>query len=341
MAAPAQQAFAPAWERTSRLLFSPFRIGFWWRVAVAGIFANRLGGFGSTYRPLNVARADQTTFLGSGWPFAPALVAIGVVLVLVVIPAFMYVGCVMRFVLFDAVVSGTCRIRVAWRRYQTESWRYWLWQLLVVLVSLVAAVVVAGLSALIAFRLGWVANADQHAAGIILGIVLLIVVLLAGIALLVCVDVLSNDFVVPLMALERLGVTDAWRRLFRMASAERARFAGYLGLKFLLAVAAAIVFGLVTLLVAIVPSLVLAAAVMFVAGHWSSTLVLVGGLVVGIVAATCLVVVVGVANAPSQVFFRAFSIYFLADRYPPLQQFLEPPKVPGPAGPEAPAAGTV
>ncbi len=60
--------------------------------------------------------------------------------------------------------------------------------------------------------------------------------------------VLTKDFVVPQMALEEIGAIEGWRRLWPMLQAEKGGFAGYIGMKIMMAIGAGIVVGIATLI---------------------------------------------------------------------------------------------
>ena len=56
----------------------------------------------------------------------------------------------------------------------------------------------------------------------------------------------------PIMAMEKVGVLDAWRRLLPMLAAEKMAFTGYVLMKIVLAMGSAIIFGIITFLTLIV-----------------------------------------------------------------------------------------
>jgi hypothetical protein len=55
------------------------------------------------------------------------------------------------------------------------------------------------------------------------------------------VQVLIKDFVVPQMAFDNVSVGEGWRRLWSMMKAEKGGYAGYIGMKIVLAFAAAVI----------------------------------------------------------------------------------------------------
>jgi len=164
----------------------------------------------------------------------------------------MYVSSVMRFILFDSVLTGQCRIRQDWSRRQTPGWRYFLWKLLYILAVLGGVVLLLAIPAAFAFGIGWLREPKEHIVPLVFsGIFLFLVILLFAVAMTV-IFVLTKDFVVPQMALENIGATEGWRRLWPMIKAETGSYAGYLGMKILMAIGAGIVVGIATLILGLI-----------------------------------------------------------------------------------------
>src|SRR4029077_9245427 len=85
-------------------------------------------------------------------------IGLAVVLVLVLILALTYISSRMRFVLFDTVVHGECRIREYWSRRSEPALRYFLFQILFGLAGLISVGVLIGTPLLFAFSRGWHLN---------------------------------------------------------------------------------------------------------------------------------------------------------------------------------------
>jgi len=155
--------------------------------------------------------------------------------------------------------------------------------------------------------------------------------------------VLTKDFVVPQMALEGIGAIEGWQRLGAMMSAEKGRYAGYIGMKILLALGAAIILGIVgfiLVLIILIPvaGVVIAAVVAAKAagvGWTVSTITL--AVVAGCTLLAVFLFLTSLISVPAIVFFPAYSIYFFAARYPALSAVLYPaPAAPPQVLPEAP-----
>ena len=177
-----------------------------------------------------------------------ALIAILIVAGLVLFVVFAYLNSMMRFVLFDSVVMRECRIRESWRRRTRPGFRYFLWQIGFFLVVWGGLAIIVGVPAGIAFVLGWFESPQQHLVVLILGGIALFFLLFICFILILTVAVMTKDFVVPQMALEEIGAVDAWRRLLAMMKAEKWSYAGYIGMKIILAIAAGILVSIASLI---------------------------------------------------------------------------------------------
>ena len=338
-----------AFRHTKEQLFQPFRFGQWTRLAVVGLLAGELGSSGgcNTHSNFNIPHQPDTSrhFLEQTLPsIDPALFA-GLIVVLVVAGlvlgiVLMYVGSVMRFVLFDSVLAKECHIRQGWNRRQGPGARYFLWQLLYVLGMIVGMVVLVGIPLGIAFLAGWLKEPRQHLAPLILGGILWFLFLVFFVVAAAVVYVLTKDFVVPQMALENIGAIEGWRRLWHMMEAEMGGYAGYVGVKIVLAIGAAIIVGIATLILALIiaiPTVGLAIVAVLTgktAGLTWNVYTITVAVVVGCVLLAIFLYLVALISVPVIVFFPAYSIYFFAARYPALSAVLYP--VPGGAAPISP-----
>ena len=344
MPASAVDVIRPAFDHTVRQLFKPFGLGQWVRLAVTGLLAGELGTPGGCsaqipFRPPN--RSDQ--LLAQALPRTGlwfAAIVLLVLLALVLVIALIYISSRMRFVLFDSVVAKECHIRRYWAQRSGPALRYFAFQLLLITAVTGGVAFSASIAAIIGFLTGWLRNPRQYMVPLILVGVVFFLFIAAFLIIAFLVAVLTKDFVVPQMALEDLTVAEGWRRLWVRLMSEKGGFAGYVGMKIVLTIAATIAEGIATLIVV----LALLIPIGFVA-----LIVVLGARAIGIawnvftisvaIVAGCIVlaaVIFGVLliSVPVIVFFPAYSIYFFATRYPALSTVLYPP-----AAPPEPAGG--
>jgi hypothetical protein len=180
---------------------------------------------------------------------------------------------------------------------------------------------------------------------LILGGIALFLLFLALIVVLAVVHVMTKDFVIPQMALEDISAMEGWRTLWLWLKAEKGGYAGYIAMKIGLAIAAAIALGIITLIVFLVLLIpvggvgVVAVLAGKAAGLTWDVYTITLAVVVGCVVLAVLIFAVALISVPAMVFFPAYSIYFLAARYPALAALLSPPP-PDSAAPASPPPET-
>lgn len=283
---------------------------------------------------------DTQHFFGGGFPgmdmpnWDPKTIALAITLLIIgtffLWILFIYLNSMMRFVLFDTVIAKKCNIRESWRRRHDVGMRFFLWQIGLALVALGAMVILIGIPAAIAFSLGWLKQPGDHVLPLVLGGVFLFFIFFVFIAGMMVVTVLTKDFVVPQMALENLTATEGWRRLWPMMKSEKGGYAGYIGMKIVLALGAAIVFGIIStiaMFIMLIPAGAIGVAAVLAgkAAGMTWNLVTISWAVVAVIIAFLIMMyVVSFVSVPGIVFFPAYSLYFFAGRYPALNALLHP-----------------
>jgi hypothetical protein len=335
-------AISPAFQHAKQQLMQPFRFAQWARLAVVGFLAGELGSGGCNanfnWPPGHHPRGSEQ-FLGAAWPAQLAshpatfagLIAVLVVIGLGLLVLFLYISSVMRFILFDSVVAKECHIRQGWARRQPHGLRYFVWQILLLLATFGALVLLIGIPAAFAWAMGWLNHPGEHVLPLVLGGIVVFLLFFAFVVALAVVQVMTKDFVVPQMALEEISAIEGWRRLWPRLKAEKGGYAGYIGMKIVLAIGAAIVFGIITVIVLLVLLIpiggfgVVAVLGGKAAGLTWNVYTIALAVVVGCIVLAVLIFVVSLISVPAIVFFPAYSIYFFAARYPALAALLWPP----------------
>ena len=344
----AVDTITPAFQHTRHQLLKPFRLGQWVRLALLGLATGELGSSGACRVPSVPQRqpssSDQLTLSAPHLP--PSLshlsvaelvfiATLAILLVVVVMLLFLYLNSICRFILFDSILRRECTLREGWRRWKATGRRFFVWQLLFQIVVMMGLVILVGLPLGLAYLSGWFRAPKQHLAPLILGGILLFFIAVMFVLLTLLVHVLAKDFVVPLMALDDLDWSDAWQRFLAMVKAEKGGYAGYIGMKVLLAIAAGIIVGVIGFFIAFIFILpvVLAFLIPTIRGGpgitWNVYTITVA-VVVGIVMFAFLMSLISLISVPIVVFFPAYSIYFFAARYPALSLRLYGPPPPLP-----------
>ena len=327
-----------AFQHTKRQLLQPFRLGQWTRLAFVGLLAGEMGSGGNFNFPSSFPHQTGSSrhFLQQDWPkIDPAilggLIAILIVIGFIFVIVMLYVSSVMRFILFDSVLAKECHIRQGWSRRQGPAWKYFWWQLGLLLATLGGMAILLGIAAGFAFGMGWFNPPREHVLALVLGGIVVFFLALFFIVTSVVVHVLTKDFVVPQMALEDTGVIEGWRRLWPMIKAEQSGYAVYVGMKIVLAIGAGIIIGLASLilgLIVAIPTLglgIIAVLTGKTAGLTWNVFTITVAVVVGCILLAGFLYLISLIAVPAIVFFPAYAIYFFAARYQPLSLVLYPP----------------
>ena len=336
-------------EHTRQQLFRPFRIGQWTRLAFVGLLAGELGSGGCNRSNFHIPHHPEAGphpgfpgHLGIDPALLAALIAATIVAVLAIGIILLFVSSVMRFILFDSIVTRECHIRWDWGRRLGPGWRYFVWKLLYVLFTLAGIVVLVGGPLAFAFAEGWLREPREHLPILVSGGVILFLLLVLFFVATAVVLVLTKDFVVPQMALENIDAMEGWRRLWPMIQAEKGAYAAYVGVKIALALVAAVLLGVATLILGLIialPSIglgILAVLTGKTAGLTWNAHTIALAVLIGCILLAIFLYLVSLIYVPAIVFFPAYSIYFFAGRYPRLGAVLypaPPPQVPPGAAP--------
>ena len=346
----------PAFEHARKQLFQPFRFGQWVRLAFVGFLAGEMSSGGCNARfnypmPHQDKKGDQ--FLSAGpwhWPEHLGLnhaqiiagFAIAFLLVMIVAVLFTYIASRMRFILFDSIIAKECHVRAGWARRKAEGWRLFVWQIWLMLLSFAALFILILIPLGLVWAFGWLKQPRDHVIELVLGGILLFLVFFVLIVLLAVVHVMTKDFVVPQMAMEGIGATEGWRRLWERMKAERGGYASYVGMKLLLAIASGMAFAIVLLVVILLLLIPIGGAgiVAVLAGKaagfawniYTIALAVVGGLILLV----GFMFLIALLSVPLIVFFPAYAIYFFASRYAPLAALLWPQSPQAPVVPVMP-----
>jgi hypothetical protein len=341
-----------AFQHARRQLLQPFRLGQWTRLALVGLLAGEMGNGGSFNFPSSFPRQSGSSrhFIEQGFPKIDPAILGGLIATLVVagfifLIVMTYVSSVMRFVLFDSVLSRECHIREGWSRRQGAGWKYFLWQLGLMLATLAGLAILLGIPAGFAFGMGWFTAPREHVAALVVGGIMEFFLLFFFFICVAVVHVLTKDFVVPQMALEDIGAVEAWRRLWPMIQAEQGSYAGYVGMKIVMAIGAGIVIGIASVILVLVLAIptaffgIIAVLTGKTAGLTWNAFTITIAVVVGCILFAIFMYLIALISVPVIVFFPAYSIYFFAPRYRPLSLVLyplPPPQIEPPLMPPLP-----
>ncbi len=337
-------AFSPAMARVGTMLFKPFRLGAWLKIGFIGLLGGGVVRLSSNLnfrgpivppsgRPSGRVSedpiADLQRILGSIHvaDYIHVIVvalAIGVVISLI----FLYLFCRFRFVLFDSVITQQPAVGRGWRLYASQANRYFGFWLVFRLVNFGLLALIIGVPLWHAYKNGALGGDDSFFVlmKLVAGIALAAIAVSLGFAI---ISTLMKDFIMPIMALDDLTLGDAWTALWRVIASEPRAWAGYLVMKLVLAVGAAIALTIAAV-IALIPGffivgipaglLALLGAGVFKLGSMAAGIVVF--VIAGLVAAAGACCIYMLLTAPLTVFFASYAFYFFGGRYPKLGALL-------------------
>jgi hypothetical protein len=346
----ATDAFSPAIARTKALLFRPFRWATWSRIALLGLatgefssgscnFGSHSGGGGSS----TSQTTDSFAALPQWWHNVPmsAIVATAL-LVFILVLVTLYVNSVARFMLFETVLTARASLREQWSRWHAQGRNYFGFQLILAAAVLGILLLLIGVPLLIAKNIGVLDAPRSHLALAIFGGLSLFTVFMLVILAATIVTVMGKDFIVPQMAMEQIDFVEAWHRYWQMLKAEKGAYAGYLGLKALMRLAATIIFGIIAIifvLILLLPIIIAVAVIIGITGaaglSWTPFTIALAA-VFGTAFMVVLLFIVAFLYSPVTVFFPSYALLFFGSRYRPLNERMYPPGVPPSTPPEPP-----
>lgn len=205
--------FSAAIDLTKLILFQPFDITKWLVIGFAAFLANLVGGggnfnFGKKFPSTGDWKFHSVSHdfgdASSGWPaWAWPLLIGGVVLVIAVILALMWVGSRGKFIFADCVVRNRAAIVEPWKEFAREGNSYFRFLLLAVF-AVMLGLGLAGAPLLIPFALhgDW-----PSGVGLFLGVSFLAVIAIVAAVWLHLV----SRFMIPIMYRQRCDATRAFR----------------------------------------------------------------------------------------------------------------------------------
>ncbi|HEY6272672.1 MAG TPA: hypothetical protein VIX19_11885 [Terriglobales bacterium] len=327
------------------MLFRPFRFRTWLKIGFIGWLAGEsvkfnvhLPSFPGGESSGSNSTLDVRSWINEHMLLIAAILAVTIAVIL----AFVYLYCRFRFILFDSVLKRDVNIGRGWKRYASPAQRYFSFLISLLLIFSIVMAGVVGLPLWRAYKRGIFHLGDPLAIIRVVTPVILAVFVLGILGAIIAI--LAQDFGVPILALDDLTVSDAWTVLKQSVATEPWAYAGYLGMKLVLSVAAGIMAGIAGIFIFLI--LLIPGAIVGLGGYAIGqavgptagvVLAVLGGLVVAALAALISMLL----TAPLAVFFTSYSLYFFGGRYPRLGELLWPqppapvipPTTPPPPGP--------
>jgi hypothetical protein len=305
-------------DRTKGLLFSPFRLVFWLKLALVVMLASGLGGGG------NGSRIWDTVSKGGFDTELLVIAAVAFAIILFISLILAYVSAVFRFVYIKSLVKGDLRLIDDFKEHAGNGLKLFLFQvafLVLFILAIVAGAVIVGLT------FGFMRSSFIVLPLMIVGITAFIILVL----ILTLIMWLIMEFAVPLMYDRGYGIIEAINRLTRLIRSNFWQFIVYVFLKFSMGlVSFVLVFSISFVFFLIVFIILLIIGVgaylgITALGELSVTPALLGLIVLGAIAYMVLVLVISyvvvLITLPLSVFLRYYGLVFLQHVEPALNLF--------------------
>ena len=340
----------PAIEISKNLLFNPIRFGRWWRMGLLAMACGEMasGCNGNINLPAEwVNRGQKNFFLQEApsplpnfsnidWnvimPLLTILLVGGVILAFV----HMYVSSVLRFVMYDAVLTGEFRLMQGWNKWHRQGVRLFLFKFLI---SAAVLLLIAGIAG--APLMGVVnqvkSNNQDQALKAALSLLAFIPVLIVFGVIAQLLNLFLKDFGALVMMFEDVGAWGALRRVLGMANREMGEYAAYVGLKIALSIAEGIVMGTLASIVWLIITIPTFMTAWLSGLSWEVFIanpVRIFALIIAFFTAILIVdFVMAVIGSPITVGFLGYVSVFFGSRYEPLWQVIGPQIPPPPVSP--------
>jgi hypothetical protein len=319
----ASEAITPAFQRTEPVLFQPFQIGCFWRLAATA----HLALMGSIFLPAPLAMLPHAHGTRPGaalFHILPPLFA-GAVMFL-----FFYVGAGLQFARFDIVLRGEYE-KPFWRRYAPLTGR---WPGLKLALSALCLFVLGASLAFVLPRIVaylQVTPGQRPPPGLFLHLFLIEAILCLAVFFLIFCSSLLDDCILPSITLEGVSLREAFRRFAALLRNEPGALVYHVVFKLVFALGCAIAMEIGTLLTEWILAIPLALIgfvgwpLLHTLGPADHLLMVTGlGVLLLTFAAILFYVTVGFIGEVL-LFLQVYGLYFLARRYPLLGGLLDPP----------------
>lgn len=243
------------WSRTISILFQPFRLIFWLKMAFIVFFMHQLTnynlfsqlvlGYLEPYLP-----EDPTQFNNYDQLFEKAAdilpIIVMVTMVIIVFMIFLnFVKSALRIIFLDGVYKGVSYFQRSFSGHFSQIVSYFLWNVVITLITFILILVIGGGL----FALIWGTNAmEGETTGLIISITLSIGLFFIMFFITILYLVLLEAIVLPLMLVKDLGILSAWGEALRLSFGNFWDFIGFVVIRVIIDVVVGIlliIFGMI------------------------------------------------------------------------------------------------
>jgi len=308
-----------AFDKTKNLLFKPFKLSLWVKLAIVVIIT----GSSLVSSNFNLREGGELNFDIAQYVLIIVALLILFIIILVVIE---FLSSVFNFVFIESVLEKKVEIRNGFKRNIRRGFSLFLFKL-TVLAIFIGIIVLGVLAALLIV--------DRNISAISMLIIMItgFLTFLGIVLIFLLINLLTTDFVLPIMYLKNRGIVSGWIYLKDLIKSNLSQFIVYILIKFFLGIVASIVILIISLIVYLPVIFLIIVMVVFFGVYANintldilstvSTPLIILIFIVGIIVFFGLTYLITFITLPIPVFFRYYSIVFL-NRIDPGQDMLKP-----------------
>jgi hypothetical protein len=324
-----------SWEWTKTILFKPFKVKKWIFLTLIALLAAEISGFNfNANLPLKgdrdkVIQTDsQSSSLASqsatesktrlellrkNIPLFIAIIVVGIILGILFFVLWIWIYSRFSFIFMASIVRNDASIKAPFSEFKKIGNSYFKWNMIFILfsifvISLFIGMLIAGIIFL---------KDAPIVLNVILAVLWGIAIMVAGV-MLAFAGVIVRDLIAPVMMKNNISFVDAWKVVYPVVSAEKSNFIKYFLIKFALRIIAAFLGGLGTMLVVLgmlIP-LSLFGILLYAISHAIPEAIKWGYYgflaLIGVGSLLFIILLINSILLPIPIFFRTFSLKFLA-----------------------------
>lgn len=307
-------------ERTMGLLFKPFNLRLWLKIALVVFLTEFLSGSMGEFTRLGNLGDSDINFTGE----LVILIIVALAVILFISLVLQFISSVFSFVFIEALFENRIEFVEGFKRNINKGLSLFIFNFVVGFISLVFVLGLVLLGVFLGIKVNSLVFSIML---IVLGAMFFIIYLLV----LILVFSITNDFIVPLMHFKGLGIMNSWAKTLGLIETKLSQFLVYFVLKIAFGMIAGIIeffVGMCIFFVLLIIAIVLGGGSVLA---WLGLTALIPGLsqltifmlllaVVVIIIVSLIVSYIMVAlTLPIPVFFRYYSILFIQRIYPEIR----------------------
>ena len=228
------EAFSRGWGHTIRLLFRPFRLLIWLKMALLALLVRGLSSFmdlttrlGGNSESIFTDMESTYEAIQANLPYYVGIFVVALFLYLI----FIFFNAVARFLFYDGVLNGMTYFFKSWSEHFSAIITYFLWNIVVSLIlGGITVLFFAGIYFFII--MGFSDPQASVGVGMALGITLIFGLGLIFFILWAFYMVILDNLVVPQMLVKKRGIIKAWAEALGMVLENLFDFIGFILIRF-------------------------------------------------------------------------------------------------------------